>query len=212
MSTKITYAITAKNEVEELQELFKVLEDFQIGLADETGTTEVLVLIDGEPSDDWQFMLNVANWIYYRKFDGDFAAHKNYLNSLCNGDWIFQIDADEIPHDYLLEYLPEILDLNGDDLDLIWVPRINIVTGITEEHIQKWRWGVNEKGWVNFPDYQSRLYRNRKDIRWEGRVHEQIVGVDKYTLFPQSEEYCLFHVKDIDRQERQNEYYATIQR
>ena len=59
-----------------------------------------------------------------------FSALKNYTKEQCSGDYIFHIDADEIPNEVLLKQLPQILEIN--DTDLVWVPRINIVNGITE--------------------------------------------------------------------------------
>lgn len=209
MTPKVTYAITAKNEVEEMKELFNTFREFKIGR--ESEDTEVIILLDSDGKDepDWSFLLDVADEVHRRKFTGDFAAHKNYLNSLSHGEWIFQIDADELVPEYLLEYLPDLLDLNK-DVDLILVPRINIVSGITQEHVLKWGWNQNDKGWINHPDYQTRLYKNKKEIRWERKVHERIVGFDKYTHFPSEEEYSLIHVKSIERQERQNEFYETL--
>ena len=109
----------------------------------------------------------------------------------------------------MIENIHEILESN--DVDLIWLPRVNTVEGITEEHIQKWGWRVTEKGWVNFPDYQGRIYKNDKSIYWENPVHEVIKGAKKVSHFPPQEEFCLYHPKDINRQEKQNELYSQIQ-
>ena len=100
--------------------------------------------------------------------------------------------------------------VESNDVDLIWVPRINTVEGITEEHIQKWGWRVNEKGWVNFPDYQGRIYKNDRSIYWENPVHEVVKGAKKVSHFPTEEQFCLYHPKDIKRQERQNKLYENI--
>lgn len=105
--------------------------------------------------------------------------------------------------------LHELLDYNK-DVDLFFVPRVNTVDGLTKKHIEKWRWNVNDKGWVNFPDYQTRLYRRTSEIRWEGKVHERIVGYNTLSVLPQEEDFCLYHPKQIERQEKQNAYYDTI--
>ena len=109
----------------------------------------------------------------------------------------------------LIVNMEDILD-NNTDKDLILVPRINIVNGITNEHIEKWGWQINEKGWINFPDVQTRLYKNSDKIGWVGNVHERINGIESYTNFPMEEMYCLKHIKDIKRQEKQNNYYQTL--
>ena len=143
------------------------------------------------------------------EFDNDFAQWKNLLNSQCKGEWIFQLDADEYLEPDLIVNMEALLDANTDK-DMIVVPRINTVEGLTDSHIQKWRWNVNEKGWVNFPDVQTRIYKNSNKIGWSGKVHERIVGFESYTSFPADEVYCIKHPKTIERQERQNNYYDTL--
>ena len=139
----------------------------------------------------------------------NFAAYKNNLNKACNGNWIFQIDADEIPNEYLIEALPFILEANA-ETEAYWVPRVNTVAGITDEHIAKWGWRVDDQGWVNFPDWQMRIYRNDDNIYWIKPVHEQLKGYTKFANLPAEENYCLYHPKNIGRQEAQNKFYETI--
>ena len=139
----------------------------------------------------------------------NFAAYKNNLNSQCDGNWIFQIDADEIPNSYLIQALPFILETNS-DVEAYWVPRVNTVAGITDEHIAKWGWRVDDMGWVNFPDWQMRLYRNIENIYWIKPVHEQLKGYTKFANLPAEEKFALYHPKDIGRQEKQNAFYETI--
>ena len=93
---------------------------------------------------------------------------------------------------------------------MIFIPRVNTVEGLTQSHIDKWKWNVNEKGWVNFPDYQTRIYKNTKEITWMNKVHERISGYDTFSNFPAEEQWSLYHPKKIDRQEKQNEFYETI--
>jgi hypothetical protein len=98
------------------------------------------------------------------------------------------------------------------DIDLFLIPRVNVVNGLTDDDINKWGWQVNDNGWVMYPDYQTRLYRNHVDIKWEGKVHERIVGYKTMAPLPPEEEWSLYHIKDIDRQRKQNELYQTIVR
>jgi hypothetical protein len=95
-------------------------------------------------------------------------------------------------------------------VDVIFVPRVNIVQDITQEHIDKWRWNVNDKGWVNWPDYQLRIYKKTDDIEWGNKVHETLTGYDTFSNFPAEEVWSLYHYKQIDKQEKQNEFYETI--
>ena len=142
-------------------------------------------------------------------FKGHFADWKNRLSELCSGDYIFQIDADEMPTEYMMKIIPQVIESN--DIDLIRVPRINTVEGLTEEHIQKWGWNVNEKGWVNYPDFQWRIYKNDPRIQWYGEVHEKIIGHSTFAHLPMEEpELALRHNKTITKQEKQNAYYDTL--
>ena len=96
------------------------------------------------------------------------------------------------------------------DNSLYWVPRVNTVEGLTLQHVREWGWQVNEKDWVNFPDYQGRIWRNRPNIMWKNKVHEVLTGYKEHTYLPAEEEFCFYHPKDIDRQEKQNEFYENI--
>ena len=210
---KISYAIPVCNEHIELEKLLDFLED-HIQVEDEVvvqcdkgnTTPEVYKVLDSfkapvglkDPLNVIEFPLN-----------GHFSNFKNNLKEHCRGDWIFQIDADELPHKSLITNLKELLKLNT-NTEMLLVPRVNTVEGITQEHINKWRWNVNEKGWVNWPDYQTRIIQNNQKIKWQNKVHEQIVGISTKGALPTEEEWCLYHYKNIKRQEIQNHYYGTL--
>ena len=205
---KISYAITVHNELEELMKLLDFLNN-NIREEDEI----VIQYDEGGVTDEVLEFLNIKKELHGYTVVGfplnkDFASYKNNLKSNCTGDYIFQIDADEIPHEVMIAYLPEVLQSNP--VDIIFVPRVNTVEGLTQSHINKWRWNVNEKGWVNWPDYQTRIYKNTEDVTWMNKVHEKITGYDTFSNFPAEEHWALYHPKQIDRQEKQNEFYETI--
>jgi glycosyltransferase involved in cell wall biosynthesis len=206
---KISYAITVKDELSEIQRLVSLLLNYK------RSQDEIVILLDetnGSKQVEEYLRTHSSNneflWIA-KPFYNHFADWKNTLASLCDGDFIFQIDADEYPNEQLIASLPEILESNP-EIDLYWIPRINTVEGITPEHIKQWRWMVNENGWINFPDYQSRLYRKIQNITWVNKVHERIDGAKVFTHFPAEEDFCLYHPKTIERQEKQNNYYNTL--
>ena len=206
---KLSYAITACNEVEETIRLVNQLLNYK------EENSEIVVLLDTPkaPTELVEYLELQANadhiTLIESEFTNDFAQWKNFLNSHCKGEWIFQLDADEYLTPDLIVNLVDILDTNLDK-DMVVVPRINTVEGLTQEHIQKWGWNVNEKGYVNFPDVQTRIFKNSDKIGWSGKVHERIVGFESYTSFPADEIYCIRHPKTIERQERQNNYYDTL--
>jgi glycosyltransferase involved in cell wall biosynthesis len=206
---KISYAITVCNELKEITELTNFLqsriekEDEIIIQYDTNGVTKEVsdfLTIFGE--------INGQTKIVSFPLNKDFATFKNNLKKNCSGDYIFQIDADEIPNEYLMQNLKTILESNN--VDIVFVPRVNTVNGLTEAHIQGWGWNVNEKGWVNFPDYQTRIYKNTNDVEWFGKVHERISGYNTFANFPAEERFSLYHHKQIERQEKQNNFYNNI--
>ena len=207
---KISYEITVKDELNELQRLIQFL------IGNKRPDDEIVILYDSfggsKGVEEWLRANSVSNNQYSwhsRRFDNHFADHKNYLNSLCSGDYIFQIDADELPHENLISQLPLILE-NNPSVQLYSIPRVNTVEGLTPQHIQKWGWSVNEQGWVNWPDYQMRVYKNEPSVMWANKVHEVIVGHKQYSYVPMQGEWALYHPKTIERQEKQNNYYETL--
>lgn len=196
----ISYAITACNEHRELSFLLEFLRN-SIHAED-----EIVVQLDSNATEE---VREVAKDYIEFPLNKDFASFKNNLSKHCTKDYIFQIDADEYPNPYLIANLKDILQYN-ETIDVFLVPRINTVEGLTDGHIQKWGWRVDDKGWVNFPDYQWRIWKNDNSIKWINKVHERLDGFKEYSALPQSEEFSLFHPKDIKRQERQNKLYETI--
>ena len=205
---KITYAITVCNEFLEIQRLVHFL------LRHKRIQDNIVILYDeanGDPAIE-QFLRSHSingefSW-HKAPFNKHFADWKNKLNSLCSGDYIFQLDADEMIDEYVCRILPDILAAN--EVDVIRVPRINTVKGLTDQHITLWNWKVNKDNWVNWPDYQWRIYRNHSDIKWINAVHEVLDGYKTVSHLPAQEEFALLHHKTIERQEKQNTYYDTI--
>ena len=205
---KISYSMLTHNETDSLLKLI----EFIVKHKDEED--EIVILDDYSDNEKTREILDTMGSIHEIKFEQrhllkDYAGQKNYLTRMCTGDYIFNLDADELPNKWLMKNIKEILEANP-TIDLYWVPRVNTVDGLTQEHIDKWRWQVNEKGWVNFPDYQGRIWKNRPNIMWKNKVHEVLTGYKEHTYLPAEEEFCFYHPKDIKRQEKQNEFYSTI--
>lgn len=206
---KISFAITVCNELEEIKKLVPFL------LENKRIQDEIVILYDNKNGDPevLEFLLpfnklpNVQTWRGL-DWDNNFADWKNKLNDYCTGDYIFQLDADEMIEDDFVKSVSEIVALNP-EVDLFYLPRVNTVNGITEEHIKKWQWRVDENNRINFPDYQGRIYR--KGLMWNNKVHEKIVGAKIYSILPiDDSSYFLHHHKTITKQEKQNNFYNTI--
>lgn len=202
----ITYAITVANEEVEFKRLVDSLLPYLIS------GEEIKVLADKNKVTE-----NIYNICFDRKievnnfdFNGDFSAFKNRLLSMVKTEYIFQIDADEQIPPSLLTALRNIA--RSGEYDCLAIPRINIVNGITEEHLSKYRWNINERGWIIFPDFQVRCFKNNGLINWLGKVHEQVVGYKNIAAIQAEpiEHFCILHVKDIAKQEIQNSFYETL--
>ena len=206
---KISYAITVCNEFVEIQKLISFI------LKNKRNEDEIIILFDsknGDPAIEEYLRSHSVNgeFIWVKgEFGNHFADWKNKLTKLCSGDYIFQIDADELPHTKLMESLPEILEKNSHN-DVFLVPRVNTVEGILDEHINKWGWRLNEKKWINWPDNQWRIYKNNGTIKGINKGHERLDGFKTFHSLPPIEEFALYHPKTIDRQEKQNQYYDTL--
>jgi len=204
---KISYGITVCNEHIELQNLIEYLK-VRMNPKDEV----VVVYDQNRVTPDVMKVLEQNQTLvkfFPFNFQQNFLENKNFMNSKCSGDYIFQIDADEIPSEGLVEHLSSILDDNP--VECLILPRKNLVQGLTTQHVKQWNWVVNEKGWVNWPDPQKRVYKNDPKIQWRGhQVHGMVEGYKTYAVLPFEEEWCILHNKSVSRQEQQNERYSKI--
>ena len=207
---KISYSMLVHNETDTLEKLLKFLTKWK------QSDDEIVILDDFSDNEKTKQILDFyvsAHDIVYeqRNLLGDFASQKNHLKNMGSGDYSFNLDADEMISLWLIKNIHEIIDAN-EGIDLIYLPRINTVDGLTKQHAQAWRWQVNQEGWINFPDWQGRVFRNRPNIRWQYKVHEMITGYQTYATLPMDKPFCILHPKTIDKQEQQNKKYSGIQR
>ena len=207
---KISYSILVHNETNTLEKLLKFLIKWK-------QPQDEIVILDDYSDDEktkqiLDFYVSAHDIVFeQRNLLGDFASQKNHLKNMGSGDYSFNLDADEMISLWMIKNVHEIIEAN-EGIDLIYLPRINTVEGLTQQHAQAWRWQVNENGWVNFPDWQGRIFRNRPNIRWQYKVHEMITGYQTYATLPQDKPFCILHPKTIKKQEEQNQKYSRIQR
>lgn len=217
----ISFLITTKNEGDYIDTLLE-----QISLC-MTMDDEIVIIDDYSDDiatlrilDKWKFDPTLEDRVFLHKhhLNDDFASHKNFGLEHCVKDWVFQLDADELMSEALQEHLHNILESNGDNFDLYLIPRVNIVTGLTETDIDNFGWTVNENSWAMWPDFQTRLFRNTGKIHWVNKVHERLVGPTQWTMLPDKDihtnepdaSWAILHYKNIIRQRLQNEYYKKI--
>ena len=207
---KISYAITISSEINEPIDLIHFIHKHK------QPQDEICVLLDKPKIHHWTldqlYHFSFLNWIVLKEstFNNNFSEWKNKLNSMCNGDYIFNIDADELPSETLINNIHELIEINPEVLAYA-LPRVNTVEGLTQEHIQKWGWRVDDENRINYPDYQVRIYKNIPEICWEGKVHETLNIKKEVVSLPYgTEDWALYHPKTIERQEKQNNYYDTL--
>jgi hypothetical protein len=206
----ISYTITACNEEKELLTLLETISPYI------TNDDQLVIQLDANKTTDEvrevvdQYLERVDNMVVVEfPLSNDFSSFKNNLKKHCTKEWIFNIDADEVPSSFLLTNIKSILKTNA-EVDMFLIPRWNTVFGITADHIQRWGWGFDKEERVNWPDYQTRIYKNKESIVWVNKVHERIQGFDTYANMPEDEAYCLYHMKSIQKQESQNMFYANM--
>ena len=218
----ISFAITVCNEAYELNRLLNQLKtciiegDEIIIQVDNDNTTDEVLKIISDFEGVYSPLISKKRKIItpitkaFSTLNGDFATFKNGIKKRCSKDWIFFLDADEEVNQDQIHLIREIIELNQDRVEVLLVPRVNIVEGLTEQHIQQWGWRVDEKGWINFPDYQFRICKNIPEIQWKNKVHEVLTGYKSLASLPDNEVVALRHIKTIEKQEKQNKFYNKL--
>lgn len=202
----LTYAIEVCNEDRELYSLLAFL------VKTKSSDDDINVLVDSgkETSEVTKVLEQFKDTIKVcrRNFDGDFAAHRNYHIEQCKGDYIFMIDADEMPQEYLVNNIKDALMKTN--ADLIYIPRMNITPGYTQEWLERCNFRVNDAGFINWPDFQGRVFRNQESIRWTKNLHEKVDGAKTFISLEQSPAVGLWHIKTVERQDKQDAFYKSL--
>jgi glycosyltransferase involved in cell wall biosynthesis len=203
----LSYLVTCHNETDSLNKLLGKIQKFI------SKNDECIILDDfSNEKSTLEILENYSKienfFIHKHLLNNDYGAHKNYGISICKKSFIFQLDADECPTDLFLENINEILESNSDN-EAIWIPRLNIFKGVTQEDIRMWGWKYDGK-YINFPDYQSRLFRNLPHIRYQRRLHEKVEGFKSYTFIPPQKDYAIVHEKTIEKQRQTNINYNKL--
>ena len=202
---RLTYAICVCNESKDLYSLVSFLlkvkdpeDDINVLVDTEHVTSAVLRVID-----HFEGSISVCR----RAFDGKFATHRNWHFSQCSGDYIFYIDPDEMPQELLIQNLKRVISETR--ADLICVPRINIHPGSTQEWLERYKFQVNDMGWINWPDMQARLFRRCPEIKMTQELHERFEGAEKVIQIQATPKLALWHIKSVEKQDNRWEQDGT---
>ena len=201
----ISYGITVCNEAAELNTLLSVLvrgkqrRDEILVLQDVTNMHESVNAVIEKFKERIRLIKGNLN--------GDFAGFKNQLIEHASKDYLFQIDADETLPDKAFSLL--IKEIKGKpQVEVFLISRENYVNGITKNHIEKWKWNIDDKQRINYPDYQFRILKLNGNIVWKNKVHEVLHGYSIEDVLPP--QIHLIHIKSIKKQESQNAFYDTL--
>jgi len=135
-----------------------------------------------------------------RDFCGNFSDHRNFHLKKCIGDYIFVVDADEMPKEKLIVGLKGAIEESG--ADMIRIPRINIHPGCTREWLNKYKFNTNEMDWINWPDYQGRVFKNDpENIYYGNKLHENIIGIKNPVSLQPDPTIALWHIKSVHKQD-----------
>ena len=203
----ISYAITVADEEFEFKRITNSIHPYLLKneeivvLADRNKVTDKII--------DHSRLLNLNLSLF--DFKMNFADYKNKLFDLCSKRYLFQIDADEQIPISLIHLLRLVAE--QDEVDLLWIPRINKTYGISREEEEEDK-RINNMGWKGFPDMQARFVKNVDYIRWKGKVHEILSGAkNQHSINYTPIELCsILHVKDKEKVDKQLEMYASIER
>ena len=56
-----------------------------------------------------------------------------------------------------------------------------------------------EEEYINFPDYQYRIFKNKTQVRWIRSLHEILSGYKTYSYLPKDKALCLLHSKHASK-------------
>lgn len=171
----ITYIILLKDEIEQVKSLVTHV------LNHKHSADSILILAeqDSTPSAFFDFYDDLQIRIEPYTFSGDFAEMRNYATDLCDSAWVFHIDADEVPNENLIGGIHthiKTIEKEHSEVEVVRVPRINHITGLTEEIIEKYSMDANltPEHWFHWPDFQPRIHRTTSNIKWIFPIHETI--------------------------------------
>lgn len=157
----LSVCIITKNEKEKLNKCLEAISKLDV---------EVVVADTGSTDGTKDMAKNYTDNIYDFQWCDNFACARNFVADKATNDWILMVDSDEYITDFDAKNIAEFMEKNPDKIGRI--RRDN---------------QINDNGEIRInTEFISRLY-NRKYFMYEGRIHEQIVDVNKTYAFETKE-------------------------
>lgn len=182
LAQDLSLHILTKNEEDYLPHVIKKLRSF-VG--------EIIVTDTGSTDRTIELAMKAGTKVWLTTMKQGFGEARNKGLLLVTLPWVLQIDADEWPSDELLQWISQ------------WTPTDDIGGAFIYRHNLVGNEPIGERTY----EWHRRLFRS--GYRFIGRVHEGL-DVPKETFIKAPESALLCHYKTVERQERQNEFYATF--
>lgn len=135
---------------------------------------EIVIVDTGSTDQTRAIAADFTDRIFDFKWVDDFARARNYALEQASGDWILVLDADELLEKADAESLRRII--RDTDQDAFFLQQYNYSNNPLEPDWipveQPSDYSLDYRGYRKNPI--ARLFRNREDIRYHGRIHEVI--------------------------------------
>ncbi len=145
---------------------------------------EIVVVDAGSKDRTVEIAKKLGAKVFYRKWDNDFGAQRNFAIEESVGDWIFMLDSDEVVSPGLAKEIPQLISQT--DFDGFALPRKNYIN----YHIVKSKYRIEP---------QTRLFKRK--AFYVAKIHEKPVGLDRIFDCAAVNHY-IYHYKSAKEQQR----------
>lgn len=151
---KLSVTLAVLNEEKNLARCLEAVKDIAF---------EIVIVVDQNSTDATEKIARqYTTKVFSQKHDDNFHKIKQTAIAKATGDWILQLDADEVVSPELKKEIKQTIDRNPEE-NGFWIPRANFFLG-----------RFLKKGGA-YPDYTMRLYRRAKGNLPGQSVHEQAI-------------------------------------
>jgi len=148
--TPLSVCLIIKNEEKHLSRCLASIKDI---------AGEIIIVDTGSTDNSLTIVREFSDKVYHYQWHNDFSAARNFCLGKAVGEWILILDGDEILGGNSRNRLMEIIQAPDIEACLL---SVNNFSQKTHELLTT-------------PTLQLRLFRNKKEYRYEGLIHEEIL-------------------------------------
>lgn len=153
----ISLCMIVKNEEKFLSKCLDSVKDY---------VDEIVIVDTGSTDSTVDIARKFTDKIYFHPWEGHFSKHRNQSIGYATKDWIFILDADEVLEKECAQTVRE--SIQDKSIDSVYVVVKNAFDGGAGEAVHN----------------SIRIFKNNGKIRYEGRVHNRIVGDESSKIYP----------------------------